>query len=381
MSQLNDHKARAHAVCSASASHRWLACTPSARLAEQYPSQETAFTREGTLAHEIAELYASGGAYDLTCPANPDPEVTVEMVRCAEDYRDYIQGLCTDETSVLLEQRIDFSNVVPQGFGTADCILMTGSVMDVIDYKYGAGVAVSAEKNPQMMLYGIGALNAYGFVYDIETVRLHIFQPRMGNVSVYELPVSELEEFGQYVSGRAQLAIEGKGELVAGEHCRFCPHAGHCAMLAITSVKSCSKAGEIAPDYTTLSAAEVAEMLKLEPVISGWLKKLKESALVDLQNGVAIPGYKVVEGKLGNRKWTDELAVAAALDAAGVAREDYTTVELLSPAAMDKALGKKRAAELLTGYIDRAPGAPTLAPETDKRPALDKNVQAAEDFK
>lgn len=377
--QLNDHKSRAHAVCSASASHRWLTCTPSARLAEQYPSQDTVFTREGTLAHEIAELYASGGSYDLA--AGKIEGVTPEMVRCAEDYRDYILGLCTDETSVLLEQRVDFSSCVPQGFGTADCILMTGSVMDVIDYKYGSGVAVSAEKNPQMMLYGIGALNAFGFVYDIETVRLHIFQPRMGNISVYELPVSELEEFAEYVSGRAALAIKGEGELVAGEHCKFCPHAGHCAKLAVACLSACSRAGEMAPDYTTLSSAEVAEMLRMEPIITGWLKKLKEGALVDLQNGVVIPGFKVVEGKLGNRKWSDELAVAAALDAAGVAREDYTETSLLSPAAMDKALGKKRAQELLADYIDRAPGAPTLAPESDKRPRLDKTAQAQEDFK
>ena len=330
MSELNDHGARAHALLSASSSARWLACPPSAVIAARYPNVSTPFTREGTVAHEVAEVIASGGKVAV------DGEITEEMVHCAEEYRDYIQGLCKPDTVMLLEQRLDMTPWVPGGFGTGDCILLTGDVMDVVDYKYGQGVPVSAEANSQLMLYGLGAMNEYGFVYEAKTVRLHIFQPRISNVSVYELPASDLLNCGEGVKVIAADAAEGGGVLSAGEHCRFCPHAGRCPELAYK-------------------------------VIYSWLKKLKERALADMLDGQEIPGFKVVEGKQGNRKWKDEFAVAAALEAAGYSKDEYTTVSLLSPAAMDKALGKKCAADLLAGMVDRSPGAPTVVPSSDKR--------------
>lgn len=382
MAKLNDHKSRAHALLSASSSERWLRCPASAKLAALYPSQDTAYTREGTLAHEVAELAAShaGMTHEHwgAIPADVDPD----MIRHAENYAAYVESLCGPNTTKLLEVRVDFSAWVPEGFGTADCILLhPGGIMDVIDYKYGQGVEVSAKENSQMQLYGLGALNDYGFVYDVETVRLHIFQPRKDNISVWSLTAAELRSFGDYVANGADMALSDEPEMCAGSHCKFCPHAGRCPELTFTCLRAVRSPDTIAPDPRYLTPDDVSIILKMEPMVSTWLKKVKEQATTDLLNGKAIPGYKVVEGKQGNRKWTDELEVAKALDAAGIAKEDYTTLQLLSPAAMDKALGKKRAAELVGALIDRAPGAPTVVPESDKRQKLDRLAQAQDDFK
>lgn len=361
MSELNDHGARAHALLSASSSARWLACPPSAVIAARYPNVSTPFTREGTVAHEVAEIIASGGKVAI------DGEITEEMVHCAEEYRDYIQGLCKPDTVMLLEQRLDMTPWVPGGFGTGDCILLTGDIMDVVDYKYGQGVPVSAEENSQLMLYGLGAMNEYGFVYEVKTVRLHIFQPRISNVSVYELPASALLNWGTTVKKIAADAAEGTGGLSAGEHCRFCPHAGRCPELAYKVIYTAISGDTICPPVDTMTDKAMSWALKLEPVISLWLKKLKERALADILDGQEIPGFKVVEGKQGNRKWKDELEVARVLANAGYSEDEYTTTSLLSPAAMDKALGKKCAADLLAGMIERSPGAPTVVPSSDKR--------------
>lgn len=359
--QLSDHAVRAHALLSASSSARWLACTPSAMLAARYPNTATSYTREGTVAHEVAEVIASGGLVTV------GDGITEEMIRCAENYRDYIQGLCRPETVMLLEQRLDMTPWVPEGFGTGDCILLTGDTMDVIDYKYGQGVPVSAEKNSQLMLYGLGAMHEFGFVYEVATVRLHIFQPRISNVSVYEISADDLLTWGGHAKVRAELAYTGEGRQQSGEHCRFCPHAGRCPALLYAVVHTCRDGKTVCPEPDTLPDEAMSRALKLEPIVAIWMKKVKERALADMLDGQEIPGFKVVEGKLGNRKWTDELAVAAALDAAGISREDYTTLQLLSPAAMDKSLGKKRVSELLSSLIDRAPGAPTVVPSSDKR--------------
>ena len=370
-----DHKNRAHALLSASSAARWLACPPSAVAAEAYPNEGTEFTREGTLAHEVAEAYVSNSP---TFKALLDREgVTAEMVDCAEGYRDYIQEQTKSPAAVvLLEQRVDFSPWVPDGFGTADCIIIQGNEMDVIDYKFGKGVAVSAEDNPQMKLYGLGALNEFGFAYDVEKVRLHIYQPRINNVSVYELTADELQTWGEKtVKPIAQKAAKGKGTYKAGEHCRFCPHAGKCRTLTKTCTEYVETHGIKAP-VEKLAPWEVAEILAMEPVIKLWLKNVYAQALTSMMNGEEIPGYKVVEGKEGNRKWTDELKIADTLKQAGYSAEDITETKLLSPAQMDKAIGKKKVAELLADFISRAPGAPTIAHQTDKRQPYNR----ADDF-
>lgn len=376
-----DHKSRDHAVLSASSSHRWLACPPSAIAAEAYPEQDTDYTREGTTAHEVAEIIARRSLCPESGEAKYPADMTVEMKGYAEDYADYIQGLIrSDAPIVLLEQRVDFSPWVPDGFGTCDCILIQGDTLTIIDYKYGMGVAVSAEDNPQMKLYALGALNDYGFALDVAKVEMHIFQPRINNISADSLTTDELLSWAEKtVKPTAAKAAKGKGDYKPGEHCKFCPHAGRCRALT----KVCTEYVEthsLRVAVPILAPHEVAEVLAMEPLVALWLKRVKAQAMTTLLDGGEIPGYKVVEGKLGNRKWSDELKVAEALKAAGYGLEDITETKLLSPAAMDKSIGKKKAAELLTDLIVRDPGAPTIVPASDKRPAYDRLAEAQKDF-
>ncbi len=384
MNELNDHKSRAHALLSASSAHRWLACPASAVAAEAYPAQDTEFTREGTLAHEVAEWtaqqclktgYATEGGAEARFEGNHD--VTAEMVDCALGYADYIQELTKSEDAiVLLEQRVDFSPWVPDGFGTCDCIIIQDDVLTIIDYKYGQGVAVSAVGNPQMKLYALGALNDYGIAYDVNRVEMHIYQPRINNISDCSLMVEDLMVWAeQTVKPIAQKAVKGKGGYNAGEWCKFCPHAGRCRKLTQTCTEFV-ETHDLRVAVPVLAPHEVAEVLAMEPIIALWLKRIKAQAMTTLMDGGEVPGFKVVEGKLGNRKWTDELAVAAKLQAYGFEKDAYTETKLLSPAAMDKSLGKKKVAELLDGLIDRAPGSPTIVPASDKRPAYNR----ADDF-
>lgn len=376
---MNDHESRAHALLSASSAHRWLSCPPSAVAAEAYTNEGTEFTREGTLAHEVAEVYAKGGT--ITPDAKDSAEITLEMIECAMGYADYIQEqIKHDDAIVLLEQRVDFSPWVPDGFGTCDCIILQGETMTVIDYKYGVGVPVSAEDNPQMKLYALGALNDFGLAYDVTHIEMHIYQPRINNISDCALMVEDLLEWGeQTVKPVAQKAVKGKGDYKAGEWCKFCPHAGRCRQLT----KVCTEYVEthsLRVAVPVLAPHEMAEVLAMEPLVTLWLKRVKAQALSTLMDGGVVPGWKAVEGKLGNRKWTDELQVAEKLLASGYAKEDFTETKLLSPAAMDKALGKKKVAELLDSMIDRSPGAPTVVPVNDKRPPLDRLAEAQKDF-
>ncbi len=382
MTELNNHSERAHALLSASSAARWLACPPSAVAAGGYKNEGTDYTREGTLAHEVAELVARRNLEGSDYPEKfiENPEVTTEMLSCAIDYADYIQEQIKSENAVvLLEQRVDFSPWVPDGFGTADCIIIQGKTMDVIDYKYGQGVAVSAEDNPQMKLYGLGALNDYGFAYDVETIRLHIYQPRLNNISVDEICVGKLKAWAEMVvKPTAEKAAKGEGDYNPGEHCRFCPHAGRCRELTRVCTEHVNTHGMKA-SVPVLASWEVAEVLKMEPLISLWLKRVKEQALTTLLDGGEIPGYKVVAGR-SSRAWADELEVAEVLKSSGYSLEDITKTELLSVAAMEKAIGKKKVAEVVGGHILTSTGSPTIALATDKRPVYNRLEEAQKDF-
>ena len=372
MTELNNHRERDHALLSASSSHRWLACPPSAVAAEAYPEQDTDFTREGTLAHEVAEWIASGKSKKQTLDKEEDDGVTAEMVDCALDYRNYIEELKhSDHAIVLLERRVDFSPWVPDGFGTCDCIIIQDDVLTIIDYKYGQGVPVSAYDNPQLKLYALGALNDYGFAVDVKEVEMHIFQPRINNISTFKMSVPDLIAWAdKIVKPTAAKAAKGKGEFQEGAHCTFCPHAGRCRKLA-NACKTFVETHDLRVAVPILTPFELAEALAMEPLITLWLRRVKAQALTAMLEGAEVPGYKVVTGKEGNRKWTDELEVLDRLESLGYMREDITETTLLSPAKMDKALGKKKVAELLDGYISREPGKPTIVPESDKRPAYD----------
>lgn len=373
-----DHSSRAHAVLSASSSSRWLKCPPSAVAATMYPSTATEYTKEGTLAHEVAEIIARGDTPDLESTTEA---ITAEMIDCAKAYADYIQELITDDNAVvLLEQRLDFSPWVPKGFGTGDCIIIQGNRLDVVDYKYGKGVAVSAVDNSQMRLYGLGALNDFGDIYDIQEVGMHIFQPRINNISTETMTDGELLAWGKGVKPIAKLAAKGQGDFCSGEHCRFCPHAGQCPTLAADCTKAVNVSGGKAA-VPTLAPWMVADILQQEPMISAWLKAVKDRALTQMLNGEEIPGYKVVEGR-ASRDWTDPEAVKFALfHDCDLEEEQYMTKpELLSPAALEKSIGKKRAAEAVGLYIVTKPGSPTIAPASDKRKPFDRLAEAKKDF-
>lgn len=379
---MNDHSNRAHALLSASSAARWLACTPSAVAAEAYPRQDTDFTQEGTLAHEVAEIIARRRVPELY----PDIDTyelpeghTQEMIDCAEGYADYIQEQIKSDTAVvLLEQRVDFSPWVPNGFGTADCIIIQGDTMDVIDYKFGKGVAVSAVDNPQEKLYGLGALNDYGFACDIKTVRLHIFQPRLNNTSVDELTEEALLDWGKRITPTALLAAKGEGDYNPGEHCRFCPHAGRCRALTKVCTEYINTHGMKA-SVEVLAPWEIQDVLQMEPMISLWLKRVKDQALSTLLSGGEIPGYKVVAGR-SSRGWADDLEVAEVLKKAGYTPDTITETKLLSVSMMEKALGKKTVAELVGGHILTNAGSPTVVPETDKRPKYDQAAETLKDL-
>ena len=383
MTENINHAERAHALLSASSAARWLACPPSAVAAEVYPQQDTEYTREGTLAHEVAEIIARAsldGSSWLNAINAKGEDVNKEMVEHAQAYADNIHEQVKDPAAViLLEQRVDFSPWVPDGFGTCDCILIQGDTLDIIDYKYGQGVAVSAIDNPQMKLYALGALNDYGIAYDVTKVKMHIFQPRIDNTSTDELTVEALTEWAdKTVKPTAEKAFKGKGTHSPGAHCKFCPHAGRCKALTKVCTEYVTAHGaKIA--VPVLAPHEVAEVLKMEPLISLWLKRVKDMALTTMLDGGEIPDFKVVAGR-GSRSWADDLEAGQALVAAGYSNDQITKTELLSPAAMEKALGKKTVAELVGGHILTTTGAPTVVPVTDKRPAYDRLAEARSDF-
>ena len=379
MSNTPDHSNRAHAVLSASSSARWLKCPPSAVAATMYPSTGTDFTREGTLAHEVAEAYVGNNHLQFGALLKK-VGVTGEMIQCAEAYREYIlEQISDDNAVVLLEQQLDLTPWVPKGFGTGDCIIIQGNRLDVVDYKYGKGVEVSAVDNSQMRLYALGALNEFGDIYDIQEIGMHIFQPRIGNISADVIRVEELRAWGEEIKPIAQLAAKGQGDFCAGEHCRFCPHAGQCPTLSATCTKIANAHDGVAA-VPTLAPWMVADILKAEPMITAWLKAVKDRALTHMLNGEQVPGYKVVEGR-GSREWGEESHARAILDDSGYDEDKYLTQpELLSPAALEKSIGKKKVAELVGALIVSKPGNPTIAPESDKRKPFDRLAEARKDF-
>lgn len=380
MSKKIDHGSRAHAVLSASSSARWLKCPPSAVAATMYPNTATEYTKEGTLAHEVAEIVAQRQLSAIDFSRFPwRDDVTQEMISCASAYADYLQELITDDNAVvLLEQRLDLTPWVPDGFGTGDAIIIQGHRLDVVDYKYGKGVAVSAEDNSQMRLYGLGALNDFGDIYDIQEVGMHIFQPRINNISTEVLTDGELLSWGEAVKPIAKKAAKGEGDYCSGEHCRFCPHAGSCPTLSADCMKVVNLGGGKAA-VPILAPWMVADILKTEPMITGWLKAVKDKALSQLLNGEEIPGFKVVEGR-GSREWQSEDEVEELMESSGFHRDDYLKIELLSPAALEKSIGKKKVSELVGSLIVTKPGSPTIAPESDKRKPYDRKEASRKAF-
>ena len=368
-----------HALLSASASKQWLNCPPSAKLCSEIEDRASPYAQQGTDAHELCEYKVQVALGNkATDPTENLEYFDAEMENCTDEYRNYVveqleeaKKFCNDPI-VLVEQRLDFSKWVPQGFGTGDCLIVADDVLHIIDFKYGLGVIVNAEHNPQMMCYGLGALDIYDGIYDIKTVKMTIFQPRRDNVSTFTMSKDELLSWADTVlAPTAKLAFEGKGEFKAGDHCTFCKIKATCRKRAEYNLQLAQYDFEMPAN---LDETEIAAILpKVDDLVS-WVNDIKEYALQQALSGTKYDGFKVVEGK-SNRKYVDEGAVASIVTDAGY---DPYEKKLLGITAMTSLLGKTKFAELLGGLIEKPQGKPTLVPETDKRPALNT---AKDDFK
>lgn len=373
-----------HALLSASSSHRWLNCPPSARLCENYEDKGSEYAQEGTDAHSLCEhkLKLALGM-ETTDPTENLSFYNEEMEQCACDYVSYVlelveeaKKICKDPV-VLIEQRLDFSRFVAEGFGTGDCVIIADGTLYIVDYKHGKGVEVSAEENPQMMLYALGALELFDGIYDIDTVRMTIFQPRRENVSVCVMAKDDLLQWAYNdLMAKAKLAYEGGGEFACGDWCRFCKAKAACRKRAEYNLEL-AKYDFAMPD--TLEDAEIAAILEKADELAAWAADVKEFALQQALGGVKYAGFKVVEGR-SNRKYTDEDAVADTVKKAGY---DPYEPKLLGITAMEKLLGKKQFSKLLSGLVVKPQGKPALVPESDGRQEMniDKAASAAEDFK
>ena len=360
-----------HAVLSASSSQRWINCPPSARLCEAYEDKDSDYAAEGTDAHTLCEYRLKQA---LGIPAEDPIEnlswYNEEMEECAAGYAAYVVELletakqtCSDPV-VMIEQRVDFSRWVQEGFGTADCILIADGVLNIVDYKHGKGVEVSAEGNTQLSLYSLGALEIFDGIYDIDRVCVHIFQPRKSNVVSSMMDKADLYQWADTeLTEKAQLAYEGQGSFSCGEWCRFCKAKAECreraeANLALARYDFQSPA--------LLDDEEIADILGKVDALTAWASDVKEYALQQAISGKEWTGWKLVEGR-SNRKYTSEAAVATTVEGAGF---DPYERKVLGVTAMQKMLGKTRFEELLAPYIEKPQGKPTLVPESDKRPAM-----------
>lgn len=368
-----------HAVLSASSANRWLHCPPSVRLSEGYMDKASVFAMEGTSAHELCE-YKLRSALGMEAE-NPTENLdfyNTEMEECAEGYATYILELvekaketCSDPV-VMVEQRVDFSRYVPEGFGTADCIIIADETLNIVDYKHGKGVEVSAEDNPQMKLYALGALELFDCLYDISKVQMTIFQPRLSNVSVFVMDKADLLNWANdELTAKAELAFEGKGELCCGEWCKFCKAKANCKERAKVNMEMAQYEFR---KSSLLTDKEVVKILSRIDELTSWASDVKNFALEQAVRGKQWPGWKVVEGR-SNRKYTDEGAVAQVVKNAGYNPYDEKIMGITN---MTKMLGKEKFNELLGDFVERPQGKPTLVPEDDNRPEMNT---AKEDFK
>lgn len=388
------HEERAHALLSASGAHRWLYCTPSALLEAQFPDTAGDSAKEGTLAHELAELKLRNyfdsvnfGKRKLTVAVNKLKKEELwqeEMMGYTDTYLDYARSVAMAFPSTpyaTIEKRVDFGAYVPGGFGTADCILICGGVLHIIDFKYGKSPdgRVSAEGNPQLSLYALGAYEAYKLLYPIEEIRMSIVQPRLSDgISEWSCSLEELLAFGEYAKERAELAIKGEGEFFPGDKtCRYCRARGRCRARAEENVKLAFDVGKKPPLITN---AEMGEYLKQGADVAKWLSNLQDIALKECLAGHEVPGWKAVEGR-GNRVWTDLDAAFEALKEKGIPETILWERNPVTPPKLEKILGKKEYEAQAAELAMKTPGKPTLAKESDSRPAVTNKISAAEAFK
>lgn len=378
-----------HARLSASGSKKWLNCPGSVRLEEKFADEGSEYASEGTAAHTLAELKLLEATGLITkkefMQRAAELETDAEMDEYTEGYKDYVlerfaavSAECPD-AKLSVEERLELSEYVPDGFGTGDAVIVGFHVLEIIDLKYGRGVPVSAQDNPQLMLYALGALTRYDWLYDIRKVRMHIYQPRIDNIDMCEKDVEELYMWGSWVKQRAKLALKKKAECVAGDYC----DSGFCKARPVCRAYNDEKQRLAYLDFkqpAELSDEEIAEIIDKADELAKWAKLVSDYALDRAVNhGVKYAGFKLVEGR-SCRTYTDESAVTERLESAGCSEEDITTRKLKGITEMEKLLGKKRFAELLDGLIVKPAGRPVLVPETDKRPELNTVNAAKADF-
>ena len=403
-----------HAILSASSSKRWLNCTPSARLEQNFPNESSVYAEEGTAAHALGEYKLRKYLHERV--QRPTSEFdSEEMENNTDIYAEFIiiQIERIKETCphplVMVEERLDYSYLVPGGFGTGDCVIIADETLYVLDYKNGKGVFVSCDHNPQMMLYALGAYHAYGYLYDIRKVSMTIIQPRLENISTFECTVDELLDWGEsYVRPRAKLAFEGKGEQVPGDWCRFCRArcaCKACAQEALALVKEefldldagvledeqrsdcleeTDATASFAPDTSAptfkspalLSKTDIEQILPTLNRIESWIEAIFAYVSSEaINHGVTWAGYKVVEGR-SKRQFLDTKSVVVAAQKAGYT--DIYKTELISLTEFEKLMGKKRFQEVLGEYVVKPPGELSLVPDSDPREAVDLQTAADE---
>lgn len=363
-----------HALLGASSAARWLHCPPSVRLTEKIEDQASVYAAEGSLAHEIAESqlrwFVDNG--DLMGWEVPDKLKSNDLYYpgMVEDVAPYVGYVIKAFESagpgavLEIETRLNYSDYVPEGFGTGDALIIGGGTLEIVDLKFGKGVPVDAEKNPQIMLYGLGGLLAYDFIYDVENVKMTIIQPRLDHVTSYTMTASDLYDWAaQTVQPIAALAYAGEGERATGDWCRWCKIKATCAKRAAELLKAADLM-----EQQELSDDQISAVLSLADDLKGWLSDVEGYALSSALKGETIPGWKVVEGR-SNRKIKDTEELADALLEEYSESDIYKPTELKSLTDLEKLVGKKTMAERYGEYIYKPEGKPTLVPETDKRPA------------
>ena len=370
---------RKHSQLPPSSAARWIACPPSALKNYEIEDQPTEAAIEGTSAHSLCEYKLKTALGESV--ENPTENLDVYNAAMEEHTDGYLQYIleqiekakenCSDPI-VLVEQKLDFTNYVPHGFGTGDCVIVADDNLTVIDFKYGLGIIVDAENNPQMMCYAIGALNLFDTLYDIKTITMTIFQPRRGNISTAIITKEELLEWAKTVlKPAAELAIKGKGEYCAGDLCQFCKIGATCRKRAEYNLKLAQY--DFAPP-ATLTDTEIEVVLEIGDKLKTWSDKVKEYALNEALKGKKWNDWTVGESQT-KRQFTDLEAVAQIVKEAGV--DPYET-KVVGIGEMETRLGKKKMSELLGEYIVKPKGKPTLVRKTAAKP---KKSTAAEDFK
>ena len=412
-----------HALLSASSSKQWLNCPPSARLQENFPNESSVYAEEGTFAHSICEYKVKKYLHERVRRPQSEEFYTEELEQSTDAYYEFVVSVIEEmkrngcEPLVLVEERVDYSHIAPSGFGTADMLILGHDaegrgILHICDYKNGKGVFVDAHHNSQMMLYAIGALHAYGYIYPVEIVRMSIIQPRLDNISTYECSREELEAWGESIKPTAKMAYEGKGEQKAGDWCRFCRAKPVCRACKEEALALCREefmdldAGAFAEDpraapsdveesdttapYTPdlsaptfkqpglVSLDELTEILPTLNRISSWIESVFAFISSEaINHGVLIKGYKIVEGR-SKRVFTNTKAVVEAATQNGYT--DLCKQQLISLTEFEKMMGKKKFAELLGEYVAKPPGKLALVPESDPRPPVDLSNGVTEEF-